>query len=35
VVLAQNGQADADGLSAYTGSVIKAGATSATILAEM
>jgi pullulanase len=35
VVLAQNGQADADGLSAYTGSVIKAGATSATILTEM
>ena len=35
VVLAQDGQADADGLNAYTGSVIKAGATSATILAEM
>ena len=35
VVLAQNGQADAEGLSAYTGSVIKANATSATILAEM
>ena len=35
VVLAQDGQADVDGLNAYTGSVIKAGATSATILAEM
>ena len=34
VVLAQDGQADVDGLNAYTGSVIKAGATSATILAE-
>ena len=35
VVLAQNGQADADGLSAYTGNAIIAGSTSATILAEM
>ena len=35
VVLAQLGQADADGLSAYTGNTIIAGATSATILAEM
>ena len=35
VVLAQDGQADVDGLNAYTGNVIKAGATSATILAEM
>ena len=34
VVLAQNGQADADGLSAYTGNAIIAGSTSATILAE-
>ena len=34
VVLAQHGQADVDGLNAYTGSVIKAAATSATILAE-
>ena len=34
VVLAQDGQADVDGLNAYTGSVIKAGATSATIIAE-
>ena len=34
VVLAQLGQADADGLSAYTGNTIIAGATSATILAE-
>ena len=34
VVLAQNGQADADGLSAYTGNTIIAGSTSATILAE-
>ena len=34
VVLAQNGQADANGVGAYTGSVIKANATSATILAE-
>ena len=34
VVLAQNGQADADGLGAYSGSTISAGATSATILAE-
>ena len=35
VVLAQNGQADADGMSAYTGNAIIAGSTSATILAEM
>ncbi|MBR5104299.1 MAG: type I pullulanase [Bacteroidales bacterium] len=35
VVLAQNGQADAEGLSAYSGSTISASATSATILAEM
>ena len=35
VVLAQNGQADADGLSAYTGNAIIARSTSATILAEM
>ena len=34
VVLAQNGQADVDGLAAYTGNTIIAGATSATILAE-
>ena len=34
VVLAQNGQADVDGLSAYTGNAIIAGSTSATILAE-
>jgi hypothetical protein len=34
-VLAQNGQADADGLGAYSGATISAGATSATILAEM
>ena len=34
VVLAQNGQADANGIGAYTGSVIKANATSATILVE-
>jgi pullulanase len=34
VVLAQNGYADADGIGAYTGSTITAGATSATILAE-
>jgi pullulanase len=33
-VLAQNGKADADGLGAYSGSTISAGATSATILAE-
>ena len=35
VVLAQNGVADADGVSAYSGSFCTAGATSATILAEM
>ena len=35
VVLAQNGKADADGMSAYTGNAIIAGSTSATILAEM
>ena len=35
VVLAQNGYADADGIGAYKGSTIAAGATSATILAEM
>lgn len=34
VILAQNGNADADGLGAYTGSHITAAATSATILAE-
>ena len=34
VVLAQNGQADADGVGAYTGTYISAPATSATILAE-
>ena len=34
VVLAQNGQADADGLGAYSGAYISAPATSATILAE-
>ena len=34
-ILAQNGKADADGLGAYSGSTISAGATSATILAEM
>ena len=34
VVLAQNGQADADGVGAYTGAYISAPATSATILAE-
>ena len=35
VVLAQNGYADADGIGAYSGSYCAAGATSATILAEM
>ena len=35
VVLAQNGFADADGIGAYSGSYFAAGATSATILAEM
>jgi pullulanase len=35
VVLAQNGQADADGIGAYSGSYCAAAATSATILAEM
>ena len=35
VVLAQNGFADADGIGAYNGSFCAAGATSATILAEM
>ena len=35
VVLAQNGYADADGIGAYTGKYCAAGATSATILAEM
>ena len=35
VVLAQNGKADVDGLSAYTGNAIIAGSTSATILAEI
>ena len=35
VVLAQNGFADADGIGAYSGSYCAAGATSATILAEM
>ena len=34
IVLAQNGQADADGLNAYCGSKISASPTSATILAE-
>ena len=34
VVLAQLGKADADGIGAYTGNQIAAGATSATILAE-
>ena len=34
VVLAENGKADVDGLSAFTGSKVKASATSATILAE-
>ena len=34
VVLAQNGEADADGLGAYSGAYISAPATSATILAE-
>ena len=34
VVLAQNGQADAEGVGAYTGTYISAPATSATILAE-
>jgi pullulanase len=34
VVIAQNGMADVDGLAAYTGNTIIAGATSATILAE-
>ena len=35
VVLAQNGYADADSIGAYSGSYCAAGATSATILAEM
>ncbi len=35
VVLAQNGYADAGGIGAYSGSYCAAGATSATILAEM
>ena len=35
VVLAQLGKADADGIGAYTGNTITAGATSATILAEL
>ena len=35
VVLAQNGQADADGVGAYSGNRISAAATSATILAEL
>ena len=35
IVLAQNGYADADGIGAYSGSYCAAGATSATILAEM
>ena len=35
VVLAQNGEADAEGLGAYSGSYISAPATSATILAEV
>ena len=34
LVLAQNGQADAEGLGAYSGAYISAPATSATILAE-
>ena len=34
VVLAQNGQADVDGMAAYTGNTIIAGSTSATILVE-
>ena len=34
VVLAQSGEADADGLGGYTGNYCKADATSATILAE-
>ena len=34
IVLAQNGQADVDGLAAYTGNTIIAGSTSATILVE-
>ena len=34
-ILARGGQADVDGLGAYTGSTITAAATSATILAEM
>lgn len=34
VVLAQNGSADADGLGAFSGNSVSAGATSATILAE-
>ena len=34
IVLAQNGKADADGISAYTGSYINAAPTSATILEE-
>ena len=33
-ILARGGQADADGLGAYSGSYISAPATSATILAE-
>ena len=33
-VLAKNGQADAEGLGAYSGNTISAAATSATILAE-
>ena len=35
VVLAQNGEADAEGLGAYSGSYVSAPATSATILAEV
>ena len=34
IVLAQNGSADADGLGAFSGNTVSAGATSATILAE-
>ena len=34
-VLAKNGQADAEGLAAFSGNEISAVATSATILAEM
>ena len=34
-ILAKDGQADADGLGAYSGNVIYANATSATILAEI